>query len=139
MSKREQIVQAILAGLVGTTGVGSRIFRNLQEALTRDESPALVVSYAGEDVGEQSFANGQTEKRLQVVVGVYQRGADPDALSDTVCESVHAKMMAAPTLGGLAVDISEAGTTWDFDEADQTAVMVSMRYVVWYRHSRNTL
>lgn len=139
MSKREQIIQAVLTGLVGTTGVGSRIFRNMQEALTREESPSLIVMVGSEDVIEQSMANGLTEKNLQITVAVYQRGTDPDALADPTCESVHAKMMAAPTLGGLAIDISEAGTTWEFDEADQTAVLVSMRYVVWYRHSRNVL
>jgi hypothetical protein len=48
-------------------------------------------------------------------------------------------LLADPTLGGLAVDLSEGATDWDFDQADQTSVMVNMRFVVWYRHARNSL
>lgn len=99
--------------------------------------PALIVTPDGEDPGED--VSGITEKRLTVLVSVYVRGAVPDQLADGIVESVHSKLMAEPTLGGLAMDISEGGTNWDMDEADQTAAIVSMRFVVWYRHARANL
>lgn len=136
-TKREQIIVAIMAALAGTTGVDARIFRSREEALTREEAPALVVMPDGEDPAEE--VSGFVEKKLTIVVGVYVRGDVPDQLADPVVESVHAKIMAATTLGGLAIDISEGGTSWEMQEADQTAGFVNMRFVVWYRHQRATL
>lgn len=136
-TRRELIVQAVVSALAGTANVGTRIYRSREEVLERNEAPALIVSTESEDPAED--VSGITEKRLTVSVGVYVRGAVPDQLADPVVESVHSKMMTEPTLGGLAMDISEGGTTWEIDEADQTAAIVNMRFVVWYRHSRANL
>lgn len=136
-TRREQILQAIVAVLDGTTDVGSNIYRSRMEALTRAEAPALIVSWESEEPTED--VTGQMEKRLTVQVGVYTRGNEPDTLADPIVDSVHAQIMGEPTLGGLAMDISEGGTTVEYDEADQTAAIVNMRFVVWYRHARANL
>ena len=136
-TKREQIMQAIVAALDGVADVGSNIYRSREEALTRADVPALIVMADNEDPNEN--VSGLTEKRLTIVVGVFVRGDVPDMLADPIVESVHAKLMAEPTLGGLAMDISEGGTGWDMEEADQTALIVNMRFVVWYRHARANL
>lgn len=137
MSKREQIVSAIVAALAGTTGVGTRIFRSREDALERDEAPALVIRPESDE--PQTDIVGITEKKLTVTVGIYTRGAIPDQLADATADSVHSKIMASPTLGGLAIDIEEGAASWDFDEADLTAGWLTMRYIVWYRHQRGNL
>lgn len=138
MTKREQIIAAAVSALAGTTGVGSRIFRSRQDALDADESPSLVVTPDSEEPTE--LTNGYVEARLLFSVEVYARAVSaPDSTADATVQSAHAKLMADPTLGGLAIDLAEAGTEWDFDQADQTAVMVRMRFSAWYRHQRNAL
>ena len=136
-TKREQIVLAVMAALAGTVDVGTRIFRSREEALNRDEAPALAVAWEDEDPTEE--LSGLIEKKLTVVVSVYTRGDEPDALADPIVESVHSKIMAETTLGGLAIDVSEGGTSREGAEADQTAGFVNMRFVVWYRHQRANL
>jgi len=138
MSKREQILAAVVTALAGTTGVGSRIFRSREDALDAAESPSLIVMPDSEE--PQELTNGLVEAKLQFSVHVFARAVSaPDTTADATAESVHAKLLAAPTLGGLAIDLSEAGTEWDFDQADQTSVIVRMRFVAWYRHARASL
>lgn len=136
-TKREQILQAVAATLADTAGVAGSVYRSRQEALERAEAPALIVAWDGEEPLED--VSGFTEKRLNVTVGVYVRGDVPDGLADPIVDSVHARLMGSPTLGGLAMDIAEGGTTVEFDEADQTACIVNMRFAVWYRHARANL
>ena len=140
MSRREQILAAVAAALAGTTGVGSRIFRSREDALADGEAPALVVTPGGEDVTE--IGQGLIEARLQVEVQVYARASasqPADQAADPVCESAHLRVMANTTLGGLAFDIAETGTEFQFDDSDRPIAWITMRYVVWYRRNRNSL
>lgn len=137
MTKREQIMQALVAALAGTAQVGTRIYRSRVDALSRDEAPALVVMPIGEQVA-QDVVN-LTEKNLMVEVQVYVRADEPDLAADPICESVHSKVMADTTLGGLSIDIIEDMTSWDMAEADMSAGFTNMRYRIWYRHNRDSL
>ena len=77
---------------------------------------------------------GKVDADLHVEVQVYSwHRARPPGRPGGGC--VHAAMMANTTLGGLAFDVTEDGTSWDFDEADGTALIVRMRYIVRYRHT----
>jgi hypothetical protein len=79
------------------------------------------------------------EKDLEVHVGVYARGTIPDQVADPVVQAVHALMMVSPSWGGLAIDTTEGDTGIDMESADDTACWVTMRFVVWYRHSPQNL
>lgn len=138
-TKREQIMQAVMAALSGTTGVGSRIYRSRADKFSASEAPALNVLPDNEDPAE--YTTGKVDAKLAIEVQVYHRSSStpPDQLADPVVEDVHARMMADSTLGGLAIDISENGTSWDFDESDRTQLLVRMRFVIWHRHNRNSL
>lgn len=137
-TKREQIMQYLKGtALAGTVGVSSRIYRSRADKFMPEEAPALNIFADTEDPTENTI--GKVDAKLRVEVQVYHRGNEADRLADPVVEDVHAKLMADPRLGGLSVDIAEDGTTWDFDEADKTALIVRMRYIVWYRHDRNSL
>lgn len=137
MTKREQIMQALVAVLAGTAQVGTRIYRSRVDALSRDEAPALVVMPVGEQIAQDVVS--LIEKNMMVEVQVYVRSDVPDVAADPICEEVHQKVMADATLGGLAIDIVEDGTSWDMAEADVSAGFTNMRYRIWYRHNRNSL
>lgn len=137
MTKRESILQALVTLLADTTAVGSNIFRSRVLALSRDESPSLVIMPTQEEGTEDAL--GFIDSKLTVQISVYQRGEVPDSLADSIVESVFSKVMADPKLGGLAIDIYEDGTNFEFDDADQEAVWIGMQFIVWYRHARNSL
>jgi hypothetical protein len=138
VSKREQILSAIVAQLAGTTGVGTRIFRSREDALASTEAPSIIVMPDGEDILSDGVI-GPIDKHLAVKISVYARGVQPDSAADPVVESAYTKIMADPSIGGLAIDVIENGTVWEFDQADHLAVMVGTRFLVWYRHNRDDL
>lgn len=138
MSKRETIIQAFLAKAAAVSGVGGRVFRSREDAIATTESPSVVVRPESEDV--QEMTNGLVECFLQITVDVFQRGAGldsaPDQLADAVLQELHGLLLADPQLGGLAIDLVDLSTTFDFDSGDETAAMITTRYRVWYRRAR---
>lgn len=138
-SRREQILQAIVTTLAGTTLVGSRIWRSRVEALSRDEAPAIVVapgidkSVDPENGGGSSF--GVLDQELMVAIAVYVRGIAPDSLADPIEVDVHSKLMADRTIGGLAFDIYPIKRTPQIEEGDQAAGWMVTEFKVRYRTS----
>lgn len=135
------IRENILARLKSTTLVAipgvTKVYRSRADKFGLSDAPALNVLADNEQPSENTI--GKVDADLHVEVQVYHRGTEPDRLADPVVAAVHAAMMADTTLGGLAFDVTEDGTSWDFDEADGTALIVRMRYIVRYRHNRNSL
>lgn len=131
-SKREQIMSAIATALVGTTGVSTRIYRSRVEPMARGETPAIVIEPATITY-EQNTSLPKLDATLRVRVVVIVRGAVPDQLADPTIVSMHSKLMADLTLGGLAIDIQPALTTFNMVEADQPAGVISCEYDVLYR------
>jgi hypothetical protein len=131
-SKREQIMSAIAAALVGTTGVGTRIYRSRVEPMARAETPSIVIEPATITY-EQNTSLPKLDATLRVRVVVIVRGAVPDQLADPVIVDMHSRIMADLTLGGVAIDVQPALTTFNLVEADQPAGVISCEYDVLYR------
>ena len=136
MTKRETIMQAVMTRLGTVSGITS-VERTREDAMAREESPAIAARWTDEAVLREAVP--YTDKALDIEVYVYARGTPPDQVADPVVQSVHAALMGEPTLGGLAIDISEAGTSMEPDEADLTAAGVTMRFRIQYRHQRASL
>ena len=134
MSKREQILQAIRTALTGTTGVGSRIYRSRVEPMARQESPAIIVEPL-KDRCEQNTSLPTLDWTLLVRVAVVVRANVPDQAADPVVESLHGKLMADLSLGGLAIDIQPLQVEFQAVEADVPAGVVMCDYLVKYRTS----
>ena len=134
MSKREQILAAIRTALTGTTGVGARIYRSRVEPLARQESPAIIVEPL-KDRAEQNTSLPTLDWSLLVRVAVIIRANVPDQAADPTVESLHAKIMADLTLGGLAIDIQPVQVEFQTVEADVPAGVVMCDYLVKYRTS----
>jgi hypothetical protein len=131
-TKRESILTAIAAALVGTTGVSTRIYRSRVEPITRGESPAIVIEPIS-DSAQQNTALPTLDWSLVVRVAVIVRGNIPDQLADPTIESLHAKMMADLTLGGYAIDVQPQSVNFELVEADQPAGVIACDFLVRYR------
>ena len=131
-TKREDILSAIRTALTDTTGVGTRIYRSRVEPMSRGESPALVVEPLT-DTPVQNTALPTLDWTLRVRISVIVRATVPDQSADEIIESLHSKVMADLTLGGEAIDVQPAQTTFNFFEADQPAGVIFCEYDVRYR------
>jgi len=131
-TKRESILSAIATALAGTTGVGSRIYRSRVEPMARAESPAIIIEPIT-DTPVQNTSLPTLDWTLRVRINVIVRGTTPDSTADEVIESMHSRLMSDLTLGGRAIDVQPAQTTFNFFEADQPAGVVYCEYEVMYR------
>lgn len=131
-TKRESILAQIATTLAGTTGVSTRIYRSRVEPLTRGESPAIVIEPIT-DQAQQNTSLPTLDWSLTVRIDVIVRGNIPDQQADATVESMHSKLMADLTLGGLAYDIQPSLVNFELVEADQPAGVIACDYVVRYR------
>lgn len=136
-SIREKILAELVTRLSSTSGVAGRVFRSRIEAVQRNEMPAIVVMPATE-TPEQRTSSCRVDKRLTVNVMVLLHDDVPDRAADPIVQDAHKRILPTTTgrvdftLGGLAIDIEEAGT--DFRLAATDGVVV-MTYTIWYRHA----
>ena len=133
-TKRESIMQALFTALSGTTGVGTRIYRSRVEPVARAESPALVLEPVN-DVVEQNTCLPTLDHTLIVRVVVIVRANVPDQTADPIIQSLHAKIVADLTLGGLAIDVQPGPTEFTLEQADTPVGVIYCTYRVLYRTS----
>lgn len=133
-TKRESIMQALFTALAGTTNVGTRIYRSRVEPVARAESPALVLEPVS-DVVEQNTCLPTLDHLLTVRVVVIVRAAVPDQASDPIVQSLHAKMVADLSLGGLAIDVQPGPTEFTLEQADTPVGVIYCTYRIQYRTS----
>jgi hypothetical protein len=133
-TKRESIMQALFTALSGTTGVGTRIYRSRVEPVARAESPALVLEPVS-DVVEQNTCLPTLDHVLTVRVVVIVRATVPDQTADPIVQSLHGKIVADLSLGGLAIDVQPGPTEFTLEQADTPVGVIYCTYRVIYRTS----
>lgn len=137
-SKRETILARVATVLAGTVSVGSRIYRSRVEALARAEAPALVVepvADAAQGRGTLAHVTWQLSFRVYVIA----RGLILDQVADPIAVDVHSRIMADPTLDGLAVDIMPASVAFEAEAIDGGGGVVALEYIVTYRTLQNSI
>jgi hypothetical protein len=137
-TKRESIMQALFTALSGTTGVSTRIYRSRVEPVARAESPALVLEPVSNTV-EQNTCLPTLDHTLTIRVVVIVRATVPDQTADPIIESLHAKIVADLTLGGLAIDVQPGPTEFTLEQADTPVGVIYCTYRVLYRTSVSDL
>jgi hypothetical protein len=137
-TRRETILAAVRTALTNTTGVSTRIYRSRVEPMSRGESPAIVIEPVS-DTAEQNTSLPTLDWSLTVRISVIVRGAIPDQLADPTVESLHSKLMADLTLGGVAMDIRPQSVNFELVEADQPAGVISCDYLIRYRTANANL
>lgn len=110
---------------------GLTVFRSRDAAISRAETPALVIQPEEETVEFQSSL--LAVRLLVVVLTVFTRSDVPDQTADPLIQALHAKLMADPTLGGRAARVIEQGSKWAFEVADRTALATELRYQIKYQ------
>jgi hypothetical protein len=133
-TKRESIMEALFTALIGTTGVGTRIYRSRVEPVARAESPALVLEPVS-DLVEQNTCLPTLDHVLTVRVVVIVRATVPDQTADPIVQSLHGKIVADLSLGGLAIDVQPGPTEFTLEQADTPVGVIYCTYRVIYRTS----
>ena len=131
-TKRESTLAAVKTALTGNAGVGTRIYRSRVDPLSRGESPAIIIEPVS-DTPEQNTSLPTLDWTLRIRVVVIERSDVPDQAADDTIEDMHSKLMADLTLGGLAIDIQPAQTSFQLLEADQPAGVIFCEYEIRYR------
>ena len=136
-SIREQILQEITARLAPTVGVGGRVYRSRAEAVSRAEMPCLLVTPLT-DTAERSVSICQVDRKLLVRIGVIVHGDVPDQVADQVLAGMRPLLIPPndSTLGGLAVDVSQAVDNFTMAHTDG---IIAVDYMVFYRHAEEDI
>jgi hypothetical protein len=131
-------MQALFTALSGTTGVGTRIYRSRVEPVARAESPALVLEPVNDTV-EQNTCLPTLDHTLTVRVVVIVRATVPDQTADPIVQSLHGKIVADLSLGGLAIDVQPGPTEFTLEQADTPVGVIFCTYRILYRTSVSDL
>lgn len=134
-TKREQILAAVDTLLAATAGATGRVYRSRQEAVSRNESPAVVFQPGPSKAAAEPVSTCKIDWYFILVIAVYARGAIPDQVADPVVKSVHSLLMADRSLGGLVMDIWPMDRDPEFAAAESAAVWEVLTYRVQYRTS----
>jgi hypothetical protein len=102
--------------------------------VARAESPALVLEPVS-DVVEQNTCLPTLDHTLTIRVVVIVRANVPDQTADPIIESLHAKIVADLSLGGLAIDVQPGPTEFTLEQADTPVGVIYCTYRVLYRTS----
>lgn len=127
-SLREQILGAIATRV--HNGAGITVHRSREAPVTRAEGIVAIVHPIEETVAKTSPST--VVRDLNVGVIFLARGPVPDTALDPVIASALVAVMADQTLGGLANQIIEDSTRWNFQEADSTALAAEINFKVRY-------
>jgi hypothetical protein len=143
MTARESILSYLVTQITNAN-TGAGVYRSRQEAFDREEGPGISVQPEEEPVETRTRNMDTTVRDLTVVVTVIARAdsvanLSADQVADPVIELMHAAVMKDITLGGRATAVFERGTKFDFEEADQAAVAIEVRYLVKYLTSASNL
>lgn len=137
-TKRESILAAVRTALTGTVGVGTRIYRSRVEPIARAESSALIIEPVN-DIPTQNTSLPTLDHVLNMRVVVIVRASVPDQTADPIIESLHSKMMADLTLGGLCIDVQPGPTEFTLESADVPVGVIFCNFRILYRTSVSDL
>ena len=134
-SIREQILLAVLEAVrTPVEALGATLHRSPTVAISREQSPALVLFPEAEQITER--ANDRVTRELTVRLVALARAvppAIPETEADRLLIAAHAALFIDRNLGGLALGIRELDCEWDVEDADAVAASIPARYCVTYR------
>jgi len=142
-SKRETILAAMATALAGTAGVGTRIWRSRAAAISRNESPALVIEPDKDNPidpeGTEGLSFPYLDRHLFVRIVVITRGPIPDQLADPILADVHQRLMTDASLAGLTISVYPGPVDWEQADGDGTAGVAICSWLVRYRTTVNDI
>jgi len=132
-SRRELILARIAAALVAAQPGGvlaSSVFRSRETSITRAQTPAITVLFAGETVTRMA---ADTDKHLlRANLAIFVRGDPWDSLADAVFVPMHQAVMTDTALQALVLDVRLTSADPESEEADRTAGALSCMYDIHF-------
>jgi hypothetical protein len=130
MTIRKQILKAMEAAVSSAPTLGGRVFRSRAQALDKKEWPGLIIRPADETVSPNSEV-AERDFRVQFLIIACEEGNETaDDIADAVIGEVHDLLSKDPSFGGLAAQLFEESTRWDFLDAEGTTCELDVRYRV---------
>ena len=134
-SLRERILRAVLDAVrAPLQALGATVYRSPTVAITREQSPALVVFPESDAISER--ANDRVTRLLTIRLVALARAvppAIPESEADRLLTAAHAALMRDGTLGELALGIREQDGEFEIEDADDLVVALPARYAITYR------
>lgn len=134
-SLRERILLAVLDAVrPPLQALGATVHRSPTVAITREQSPALVVFPESDAISER--ANDRVTRLLTIRLVALARAvppAIPESEADRLLTAAHAALMRDGTLGELALGIREQDGEFEIEDADDLVVALPARYAITYR------
>ena len=132
MTKREQILSAILIILKGISGVNpDHVVRSRAFPYNEKSLPFISISPRIEQRNEAVMTN--IDSILSVKISLWANGDVPDQVADSIVSQIDSLMMADRTLGGLAMDLRPVDVSFEFDEGNKPEVQVDLDYLIQFR------
>jgi hypothetical protein len=149
-SVRERILQAVLLRLQPiATAHQATLHRSPTVAITREQSPALVVFADGDAIVER--ANDRATRELSIRLIALARSETPQnffndpaqmqalvsstapSVADRLLVAAHAALFADVNFDGLALGLKEVEADWEIEDAEAVVCAVPTRYAITYR------
>lgn len=139
-SVREQILQAVGTALAAVASAHAATYlRNPTAALTREQTPALILLPELDAVQKRSNTVTDRQLTLTVIAAARQAGRSgtaPELEADALLTAAHAALLASPQLLALTLAIAETDTDWDLKTLEVTSAYMPARYAISYRTQR---
>ena len=129
-SVREQILSRIKTVLATAAPGGASVSRSREVSITRANAPAIVVMPHSNSINAQSTELDQN--KFDLVLEIFVRGDPWDSLADPIDQAAHAVLMADAPLLALVSCIRRTSESFESQEADLTAGVLSVHYNVTY-------
>jgi hypothetical protein len=124
-SLREQILAAAQTALNAAAPGGALVFRSRETSITRDKTPAIVISPGANERTRQSDTLDKNSFIFKAEIFV--RGDPWDQLADAVDVPMHVALMTNQSLSALCV-LRRTSEDFESVEADKTAGTLTATY-----------
>lgn len=134
-SRAERIAEAIRGALTTPTMTAvpsARVFRELRGALQSELLPAIAIDIGNDPPPVRATISTLT-RTTDIRVTVFGASVNGYTATDPAHLEAYGRVMADPTLGGLAIDIEEGPITRERDDAERQRIAVTHTYRVVYR------
>ena len=125
-----QAVKQVVAALLGQTSAEDRVFLNLEAALEREESPAIIVEQASDN--SEAYGKDVDKNALRFKVLFLARSDDWQTELDEVREATHRIITSDPVLSDLLVGIRRTSMEAGAKNADLPLGFISQQYTGQY-------
>lgn len=130
MTKTESILQAIKL-LVSTALPTVTITRSRTASFGESELPAINIMPGIDDA--TNHANQLNRHEFNITFDLHVTPQDvPDQAADPLVESIHQSLISSSTLPLLVSHMQYKGRIWDFEDADNSALKLTVTYVFTY-------